>query len=46
MVSTDDGRESDLSHEHVSKAELPRLETLEPDSNVPVERFLQSLKQK
>jgi hypothetical protein len=40
----DDGREIDWSDEHPAHAYRPRVETLEPDSNVKFTRFVQSLK--
>jgi hypothetical protein len=41
IVSTDEGIQTDRSCAQFEKADPPRIETREPDSNVTLERFLQ-----
>jgi hypothetical protein len=43
-VSTDAGRQMDRSDEHSENADAPRIEILEPDSNVKLRRFEQRRK--
>jgi hypothetical protein len=45
MDFTDGGMQIDESDEHPENAELPRRESLEPDSNVTVESNLSPRKQ-
>jgi hypothetical protein len=42
----DEGIQIERSDEHVSNADPPRIEILEPGSKARFERFLQSLKQR
>jgi hypothetical protein len=45
IVSTDDGMQIDSSDEQEANADLPNIESWQPDSNVTVERLPQFLKQ-
>jgi hypothetical protein len=44
-VSTEEGIQIDSSDSHSANAASPKIETLQPGSNVTFERFVQSLKQ-
>jgi hypothetical protein len=44
IVASDEGNEIDLSDRHASKADSPRIERRQPDSNATFERFLQKPK--
>jgi hypothetical protein len=45
MIVTDDGIQIDSSDEHQEKADSPRLDRIEPASNLKLERFLQKEKE-
>jgi hypothetical protein len=45
IVSIDEGRQIDWSDEQDANASAPKLESLEPDSNVTCESAVQSRKQ-
>jgi hypothetical protein len=40
-----EGTQTDRSDEHITKADSPRLQNFEPDSNAKLERLSQPLKQ-